>query len=243
MDFDIILSGLDGKVAGAVASYWRTRDRQARKQKRAGRTDQGARGAVTGGGQMAGFIKLFTDLICRAGISRSCLHWQKGDVDIPGYYRASKEWDLLVIHDERLLVSIECKSQVGSFGNNLNNRTEEAIGSAVDLWTAHREKAYGKTSRPWLGYLFMLQDCPASQRPVNIRKPHFRVFPEFVDASYARRYEILCRKLAIERKYDAVAFLMSDQTTGRKGVYSTPADDLSFELFARSLVAHVAAFA
>ena len=41
--------------------------------------------------------------------------------------------------DGRLLAVIELKSQVGpSFGNNFNNRTEEAIGSAVDFWTAYR---------------------------------------------------------------------------------------------------------
>jgi hypothetical protein len=33
-----------------------------------------------------------------------------------------------------LVATVEVKSQVGSFGNNFNNRVEEAIGSATDFW-------------------------------------------------------------------------------------------------------------
>jgi hypothetical protein len=59
----------------------------------------------------------------------------------------------LVVADGRLLASMELKSQVGpSFGNNYNNRTEEAVGNAADFWTAYREGAYSKLPRPWLGY-------------------------------------------------------------------------------------------
>jgi len=35
--------------------------------------------------------------------------------------------------------AIELKSRVGSFGNNVNNRTEEAIGNAADIWRAYEE--------------------------------------------------------------------------------------------------------
>ncbi len=61
-------------------------------------------------------------------------------IELPGFFRPTKEWDLLVIKDGKLVVAIEAKSQAGpSFGNNFNNRTEEAMGSALDLWTAFRE--------------------------------------------------------------------------------------------------------
>jgi hypothetical protein len=81
------------------------------------------------------------------------------------------------------LAAVEFKSQRGpSFGNNFNNRTEEAMGSALDLWTAYREGAFNKTIRPWLGYVFLLEDCEGSRRPVKVREPHFKVFPEFVKA-------------------------------------------------------------
>ena len=38
--------------------------------------------------------------------------------------------------------AVELKSQIGSYGNNFNNRAEESIGSAVDLWTAFRENQF-----------------------------------------------------------------------------------------------------
>jgi len=73
----------------------------------------------------------------------------------------------LVIKKGQLRVAIEAKSQVGpSFGNNFNNRTEEAMGSALDLWTAFREGAFNGGAQPFIGYFFMLEDCKASTRPV-----------------------------------------------------------------------------
>lgn len=139
------------RVAKAVAHYWLTRERQAVKQKGAGRADQGLRGAVTGGAQMDGFIGLLTEIIVAVGIDeRHVFHNKKPE--LPGFFRPTKEWDLLVIRDGQLIVALEAKSQVGpSFGNNFNNRTEEAMGSALDLWTAYREGAFNKTIRPWLG--------------------------------------------------------------------------------------------
>lgn len=88
----------------------------------------------------------------------------------------------------------------------------------------------------------MLEDCEASNRPVKVQEPHFKVFPEFVGASYLRRYELFCRKLVLERHYTAAAFIASTADGGIRRRFSTPADDLSLERFARILVAHLAAF-
>ena len=39
-------------------------------------------------------------------------------------------------------------SQAGkSIGNNVNNRTEAAVGSANEIWTAYREERFGKSPR------------------------------------------------------------------------------------------------
>src|SRR3990170_3972653 len=189
-------------ISQAVSHYWRTRQDQSQRQAKFGRADQGARSAVTGGAQMDGFITLITDLIIKAGADASDIFYNK-HLELPGFFRPTKEWDLLMVKDNQLILALEAKSQVGpSFGNNFNNRTEEAMGSAIDLWTAFREGAFNKTIRPWLGYVFLLEDCPESQKPVRVQEPHFRVFPEFVNASYARRYELFCRKLVRERHYN-----------------------------------------
>ncbi len=236
------IDNLNKHLAEAIAHYWRKRQTQSQKQMTAGRVDQGDRGAVTGGGQMDGFITLITDLITEAEAKESDIFHNK-HLELPGFFRPTKEWDLLLVNDGQLVIALEAKSQVGpSFGNNFNNRTEEAIGSALDLWTAYREGAYNKTIKPWLGYIFLLEDCPQSRKPVKVHEPHFKVFPEFVDASYARRYELFCRKLVRERHYNAAAFLMSSRTDGLEGQFIEPAEDLTFEIFARSLIAQVTAF-
>jgi hypothetical protein len=237
-----IIKQIADRTTEAVTHYWKTRAAQRKKQEAGGKADQGLRSAVTGGAQMDGFISLFTDLITQAGIRGDCI-FRKKAVELPGFFRPTKEWDLLVVCEQTLVAAIEAKSQVGpSFGNNFNNRTEEAIGSALDLWTAFREKAYLDSPQPFLGYFFMLEDCDASNRPISVQEPHFKVFPEFVGASYMRRYELLCRKLVLERHYTASAFITSSSLDGLKGAYKTPADDLSMERFAKVLVAHVATF-
>ena len=233
---------LQRKTERAVAHYWQTRAAQRKKQEHTGKADQGLRSAVTGGAQMDGFIDLFTSLVAEAGIPHQ-LVFRKKAVALPGFFRPTKEWDLLIVRDRTLVAAIEAKSQVGpSFGNNFNNRTEEAMGSALDLWTAFRERAYLQSPQPFLGYFFMLEDCDASNRPVSVQEPHFKVFPEFVGASYMRRYELFCRKLVLERHYTTSAFITSTSQDGLNGEFKTPADDLSIERFARILVAHVATF-
>ena len=240
MDYIEIPKNLVEYTAKAVAHYWQTRSMQKSKQEQIGRADQGLRSAVTGGAQMDGFIDLFTELVIQAGISDQCIYRKKA-VELPGFFRTTKEWDLLVIRDRTLIAAIEAKSQVGpSFGNNFNNRTEEAIGSALDLWTAFREQAYIDSPQPFIGYFFMLEDCEASNRPVGVKEPHFKVFPEFIGASYTRRYELFCRKLVLERHYTACAFITSSAADGINGDYTTLADDLSIERFAKVLLAHVA---
>jgi hypothetical protein len=236
-------SSIKKQLRIAVKHFWSTREVQAQKQGVAsGSKDAGARSAVTGGAQMNGFINLVRDLLCDSGLPKAHVYCEKY-VEIPGWYRPEKKWDLLIVADGKLLAGIEFKSQVGSFGNNYNNRTEEAIGSAADIWAAYREGAFKPSARPWLGYLMILEEAPGSLSPVRAREPHFKVFPEFKDASYAKRYEILLTKLVRERLYDSACFLMSNSTDGLKGFYREPAPELTFQNLVDSLVAKAIAVA
>ena len=236
------LIDIDKHLAQAVSHYWFTRKAQKEKQKHRGVSDAGLRSAVTGGAQMDGFITLFKKLIVDAGIDNRFIHEKKA-LQLPGFFGPTKEWDLLVIKNGHLIVAIEAKSQVGpSFGNNFNNRTEEAMRSALDLWTAFREGAFNGGAQPFLGYFFMLEDCQASNRPVKVREPHFNVFPEFIGASYMKRYELFCRKLILERQYTSSSFITSASDDGIEGVFNEPANDLSFKSFVRALVSYVGAF-
>jgi hypothetical protein len=233
---------MDRRLRDAVKRFWTTRESQAQKQGSSGSKDAGARSAVTGGAQMNGFIDLVRELLCESGLPKAHVYCEKC-VELPGWYRPEKKWDLLIVSNGQLIAGIEFKSQVGSFGNNYNNRTEEAIGSAADIWSAYREGAFKPSSRPWLGYLMLLQEATGSLRPVRAREPHFKVFPEFKSASYAKRYEILLTKLVRERLYDAACFLMSNSTEGRQGYYCEPSGELSFQTFVSSLTAKAIAVA
>jgi len=228
---------LEKRLRKAIKHFWTTRAAQAKKQgSKTGAKDAGARTAVTGGRQMDGFVSLVRDFLCENGLPKTQVFCEKR-IELPGWYRPEKQWDLLVVEDGQFLAGIEFKSQVGSFGNNFNNRTEEAIGSACDLWAAYREGAFKPSARPWLGYMMLLEDAPGSSRPVRAAEPHFKVFPEFRDASYAKRYEILLTKLVRERLYDSACFLLSSREYGVKGKYTEPADELNFEKFMASLLA------
>jgi hypothetical protein len=230
-----------GVFSEAVREFWQTRQRQVTSQRARGITDQGARGAVTGGRQMAGFARRISQIMQTAGVQESDIY-VRGRRELPGFFRATKDWDLVVVTHGELLAVVELKAQVGpSFGNNFNNRTEEALGSSLDLWTAYREKAFAASPQPWLGYLFLLEDCPESRAPVKVREPHFPVFPEFRDASYAKRYELFCRKLVLERQYSAACFLLADKKRARsRQNYAEPAADLSGARFLSGLLRHVA---
>jgi hypothetical protein len=230
------------KLKEAVARFWASRDTQAQRQgSQSGTRDTGSRAAVTGGSQMDGFVELVRDLLEESGVDKPVIYCERC-VEIPGWFRPEKKWDLLVVVEGCLIAAIEFKSQVGSFGNNYNNRTEEAIGSATDLWAAYREGAFKPSARPWLGYVMLLEEATGSTRPVKAQEPHFKVFDEFRSASYARRYEILLTKLMRERLYDATCFLMSTSTDGPRGQYTEPVPELSFTNFVSSLLAKAIAY-
>ena len=225
---------LDKRIAAAVKSFWQTRKGQIIRQQQLGTHDQGNRGAVTGGKQLDGFILLIKDILLLNGVPEKCI-FINSNLELPGFYRPNKKWDLLVVGQKRLVAAIEFKSQVGpSFGNNFNNRTEEAMGSALDIWTAYREGVFGTQKAPWLGYFLVLEDCERSNEPVSIRSPHFPVQKEFLDTSYKQRYEIFCNKLLLERQYNAACFLTT-RFLSRKASYNCPNDNLSCFSFIQSL--------
>jgi hypothetical protein len=218
-----------------VKHFWTARAKQQQKQVEAGKIDAGTRGAVTGGTQMGALEVLVTDILVEAGLKHLDVKTRTA-LELPGYYRPEKKWDLIVISEGQLVTAIEFKSQVGpSFGNNFNNRAEEAIGSATDIWVAFREGRFGTGPAPFLGYFFLLEDCPAVKRPISNKEPYFKVDPVFAEASYGQRYEFLCRRLVLERLYHAACLVLST----KKARISQPADDLTFHRFIAALQGQV----
>ncbi len=202
-------------------AFWGNREKARQKQIESGKADQGERAGVTAGKNMDGFLALIIDIVKANGLRGAAIHEQRAVLTLPGYFRPTKLWDVLVTQENRLVAAIELKSQVGpSFGNNFNNRTEEAIGTAHDLWTAYRENAFGKQPRPFVGWMMMVEDAPESRRPVTDRSPHFPVFKEFQGASYLKRYDILCQRLVQEQLYTSACVLTSPRTAATTGDYA-----------------------
>src|SRR5439155_1900592 len=89
------------------------------------------------------FAILFLWLLVHNGLEDACIY-TRSKRELPGYFRATKDWDLVAVHQNHLVAAIEFKSQRGpSFGNNVNIRVEAALGNATVLWTDFREGAYG----------------------------------------------------------------------------------------------------
>jgi hypothetical protein len=231
----------EGLFADAVRDFWRVRAGQAAEQASRGGADQGARSQVTGGKHLDGLLLTLISLLEEAGVPSDAIHVRTAVTYLPGFFRPTKRWDLLVVHDEVLRAAVELKAQVGpSFGNNFNNRVEEAIGNAEDLWTAYREGAFGDIPAPFLGYLFLLEDAEGSRRPVEVKEPHYDVFPEFRAASYALRYELFLRRLVRERKYTSTCLLLSEQPAAPDlATCDEPAADLGARQFLSTLVGAV----
>jgi len=236
------LVNYEQKALEAVKAFWGNREAARQKQIESGKADQGERAGVTGGKNMDGFLSLVLDIVKANGLAHAEIHQNRAMLTLPGYFRPTKLWDLLVMYKGELIAAIELKSQVGpSFGNNFNNRTEEAIGTAHDLWTAYREGAFGKQHRPFVGWLIMVEDAPKSRSPVRDSSPHFSVFEEFKGASYLKRYDLLCQRLVQEQLYTTATVIAAERSAVESGKYSQLSSMTGLKSFVTAFAGHIAA--
>ena len=236
------LANFDRKAREAIKAFWGNRETARQRQVESGKADQGERSGVTAGKNMDGFIALILDIVRANGLPEAEIHLERAVLTLPGFFRPTKLWDLLVIQDRQLIAAIELKSQVGpSFGNNFNNRAEEAIGTAHDFWTAYREGAFGDQLRPFIGWLMLVEDASKSRTAVRADSPHFEIFKEFQGVSYLERYDLLCQKLMKERLYTVASLMASPRNSSETGDYCSISEMTSLKTFVTSLAGHIAA--
>jgi hypothetical protein len=233
------LDNFEEQASLAVRLFWEARLGASEKQRLLGNLDQGSRGAVTVGKTMDGFAGLIANLVAANGLHDAEVYLTRGVNTLPGYFRPTKDWDLVVVRNGRLIAALELKSHVGpSFSSNFNNRSEESIGSAVDLWTTFREGAFGDAVRPFVGWFILVEDAAGSRKPVRA-VTRFGLDSIFIDASYLQRYEILCRRLVLENLYTEAAVIAAPEgTDGRFEYMSGPT---SLRRLVTSFSAHIAA--
>ncbi|PSP37403.1 type II site-specific deoxyribonuclease [Halobacteriales archaeon QH_7_65_31] len=233
-----MVEDIESEVSDAVQWYWETRSGQGVEQRGSEDSARGRRAEVLGGMQMDAFAGLVEDILVGVGVPRESVHHDYY-ATLPGYFRHEKEWDTAVVHNDELLAVVEYKSQASSFGNNLNNRAEEAIGNNTDLIQAYEEGVFAPSPQPWIGYLMLMADNDESRNVPQVREVNFEVDNEFQDATYVDRMEILCQRMVRQRLVNAAAFLLSDEEQGMSGEYWEPHEELRFKRFAMSLASHV----
>lgn len=262
MTFSLLPPDFDSRAAAAVMAFWTGRSTLAYA------SQGGTRDGVISGKNMDGFVDLVRLVATHCGLPAAAVHTNKGRVILPGYFRATKSWDALVIYRRRLIAVFEFKSQVGSLGNNFNNRSEEVIGAAADLWVAHHHGAFSDNRElddtgpmlvfdpgpllnpeiqrdprpPFLAWLMLLEECSKSLCAVSVGEPHYAIFPEFRGASYARRYQILCERLVERQLYGAAALLLSTPEGGaRSGHFRSLSEATSLRTMFSEFAGRVAA--
>lgn len=225
-------------VAKAVKAFWTGRLSAAEKQKLTGKKDQGNRGKATGGKNLDALSLLLNSLVECNSNGEFSVHLSKAFVTLPGYFRPTKQWDLVVTKSERLVAVIELKSICGpSFGNNVNNRTEEALGSGIDLKTAIREGAFGRGKPPFTGFIILIEDAEKSSCPVKTTSHHFPTDPEFDGASYIKRLDLACDRMMREGLYSSAAVIVAPD--GTHGRFSEVCNETGIKRFLLAFAARV----
>lgn len=185
-------------IRKAVKHYWHSKASALTKNQSGKKADQGKRGAATAGKNFDGFADVFSKLAKEHGGNEVEVYQNKSHVILPGHFRPSKQWDLVVTNRGRLIAVLEFKALGGpSFGNNANNRCEEALGSGIDLSVAQREGLFGKGANPFVGYCILVEDEEGSKREPKRGNPsaHFAADAVFKEASYQHRMRILCERM------------------------------------------------
>jgi hypothetical protein len=221
----------------AVAAYWETKSAQHAAAEAIQSTAEGTSKAIRGGKHFNPVVNLLARFFIDAGYPETAIGATGARTNLPAYYRPAKAWDLVVVHRGVLVAAIELKALGGpSFGNNYNNRVEEALGNGSDLARAHLASLLGPEV-PWLGYFFLMQDHPKSRRPC--RKPIGKSFSYeaiWDDRSYQDRFVVTGERLLDERIYDSVCFRVS---SSEKPGPQEPSERLNWRHFSAALEARI----
>jgi type II restriction enzyme len=86
-----------------------------------------------------------------------------------------------------------------------------------------------------------VEDAVGSRSPVKDRSLHFPIFSEFFDASYLKRYDVLCQKLVKEQLYTTATLITSERQAITTGDYGEMSPMTGLKTFVTSFAGHIAA--
>ncbi len=222
-------------LAEAILGMYEVMEHAARVQAATGHSDQGRRAGITSGKHLDEVAAIIRDDLVACGFNDDEIYDEGRRCTLPGWFRPTKNWDLLAFDQGELVSAIELKSISSSFGNNANNRAEESIGSAVDAAEAYNERLLGPSNiRPVMGYVMIVRDCDGSRDSGRIsRSPHFDIDPEFEGTSYLDRFHILCERLRRKCLYNAVWLVFANPEIGE--AYE-PDSSMTYDVFLETIV-------
>lgn len=202
------------------------------------------------GATMLAFEEVLIDVLIENGVNRADIFTGK-NATVPGYFRATKQWDVLVrkqtAYGNVLVGLIELKSIKGSVGNNANNRVEEAVGSGYDFQKANSKLGLSSINTeyfepPFVGYMFLMGYHEKNEGGGKISSPLFELDEGFVSSdvnklNYKKRFEILSYRLLESKLYSSTALLLEDPNV-EEG-YTEPSSQLSFYNFVARMLGEV----
>jgi len=235
----------DKDIEHAVKTFWAVRD--------------GGKG-VLAGKTLHAFLEIIKRVVKENGLPDAEVHTGKNTSQLPGFFRPHKSWDAVVINNGELVAAIEFKSQVGSIGNNFNNRSEEVLGSAIDLKNAVEEDAFGDDANIFAGYIIVVEKSALTavtpkiqmkyfpvmegflldetQREKEYKKGGKGVYPSLRGISYLHRYDVMCKRLMLKKLYTAAALVAVPNQDHHLGAYEHVSAETSIETFLAKLTAH-----
>ncbi len=221
----------------AVAAYWGVKASQKNLSAIKDAVGAGTAGSVRGGKHFDVIAALLAKFFLDEGYPPEDIRVaKKQGLELPGYYRPQKQWDVVVVHQKTLVAAFELKALGGpSFGNNYNNRVEEALGSAVDLRRSALTELY-PGEKPWLGYFFIMEDHPKSRSSVKMAKGALPPHEEWVGKSYQQRFAMFCQRLMAEDLYDAACYITSSESEPKP---NEPLDSLDWRHFSAAINARL----
>lgn len=178
------------------------------------------RHAVTEGTQSGQHIAPLTSEIVddmhAIGYESDSVFTDKTNVTLPGWFRLSKQWDITAFENDVLVAAIELKTISSSFGNNANNRAEEALGSVSDVnYATHNHLLEPNDLPPNFGYALLIRKTDKSSKPAQSNaRSRYEFDEDFIGASYIERFTILGKRLLRERIYQAVWVAVVDLENG-----------------------------
>jgi hypothetical protein len=225
-----VVEGAKKRVDLALRSWIDVRVEQALRSNGTGNAQGGNRPAVTGGKHLNAIDLLVQEELTATGAEGLELRLGR-KAALPGYYRPTKAWDLLVLQHGEPVLAVEYKSMNGSEGRNLNNRADEVFGVAEDIRQAELHGLLPRTMRR--AYVFVMAMTPTSTREVKVAKVAAGTTdPAFDGADYLERSALMCERMMDTGLYH---FAWAVGVRERPFEWVEPRPAVTWDRFARGL--------